>query len=1655
MRGRLLYIKKLQKGRRLVLFGASRLSNWWWRNDRRYDPWWRLGNIVIALVLIFSVILPLAQQFNQASQYSLSAATQKLIGMSQPQLMRQLKYDANTQSYEFNQQVVQESKASGPLAAMEAQVGAASGKKGDKSLYGLTLPTDFSQGLSYTDANTKLSFKLVPQFSASSGELNNGHIIYPLNGGKQAIYTFKDNGLKEDIVVQNPKQETLTYGYKLDLPKTLAAKVIPDSGGDIGIYSADPALFGHISFGDSKDQAAVQQARIKGAKTHLVFGLPAPVIKDEAGNNIGSAHFKLRGGNLTVVANLPAGVSKLGPVSIDPSVTIASASDFATGNNEDNISFGTSGGISRGGLIGGTISGGWSSPVTAGNTGNYGVGSAAYNGYLYDIGGNSATKGVQALYAAINGDGSITTWNTTTSLPVPLEYPSAEVYNGYLYVYGGYNWTTAAESAAVYSIPINSNGTLGTTWTQTSSMLYAVCRQASAIYNGYLYSLGGEISAPTNCGNTGTPTTYTQYAPINANGSVGTWQSTNAFTYATTWSPNGVFSGGSFAYNGYIYMMGGTYDGAHNYKTIQYARLNADGSIGTWITNPTTLPYLDYRFGLVAYNGYMYYLRGSNSTGETDIAPINANGSIGTLQTSVTLPVTRWGEGFVAYNGYLYVYNGAEQTGNNDNDTVWAKIDPAGETTSWSSTGNTAITGTITNAGVATYNGYIYVMGGYDGTNYSATTRYATLSTSGTIGAWTTVTSGTGALNTPVSSTCATIYNGYVYMVGGYTTGSVASPIVQYAPIDSNGSLGAWNTTTALANGVANQCPVAYNGYIYTVGTSGGGASNTVQYAQLSSSGGITGSWSNTSSLNTGREGEGMIAYGGYMYVVGGSVSGGTPTNSVEYAQINSSGTLGSWRATSSMGTSRNGSGAFVANGYIYAIGGTTSSGDTATTEYAPINTNGSVGTWVANTSFTPGTLSKSNVAYYEGYAYSVSGIVGGSRVSTAYSAAVNNGGSGTAGTWTTNGTNLYSTREDFGSVAYNGYLYVLGGTNGSGLSDVRYATLNSDGSVGAWTSGGTLPFSGATVAVTSKGYLYALSGGSGSSPTTFSYTGGAQSYLVPAGVTSLQIEAWGAQGGTSNGGLGGYAKATITTTPGQTLQVNVGGAGGSSGAGGFNGGGNDAGNMYGGGGGASDVRQGGTALSNRVVVAGGGGGGGGAVNPPNGGTGGGTTGGSPPAGGPYGGTQTVGGSGDVSGSLGSGAVAYQAGGGGGGYYGGGADGSGIPYGGGGGSGYVSGTNTSMSNGVQTGNGKVVITPLGTSTPPAVAYASINSGGSLGSWQTTNGFTGVRSGFAAAAYGGYVYVLGGSGSSEYSDVQYAPISTNGSLGSWHYTHNSTDDGTTFVSGFTTGRDGLATLAYGGYLYVIGGETGGAALNDVQYAPLNTNGTVGTWAFTTSLLSANANLTAFAYNGYLYISGGYTGTSSLSSVQYAPLNAGGSVGTWASTTSFANARYGAGSIASGGYLYIFGGYDGTSYYSDIQYTPLATIARVGHYSKLVDLGSAVNVTSLTYNSAASSGSVTVTYQAAGSNGVFGSAYPASNLSGSIGCIGNTTNTRYLFVFITLDDSSSGTFPDSAGSPANVTSFTVNYNPVHPPPNIRLRAGQTLQQGNLSPLDTCYP
>jgi len=233
--------------------------------------------------------------------------------------------------------------------------------------------------------------------------------------------------------------------------------------------------------------------------------------------------------------------------------------------------------------------------------------------------------------------------------------------------------------------------------------------------------------------------------------------------------------------------------------------------------------------------------------------------------------------------------------------------------------------------------------------------------------------------------------------------------------------------------------------------------------------------------------------------------------------------------------------------------------------------------------------------------------------------------------------------------------------------------------------------------------------GPAAAAPTTFSFTGAEQTYTVPAGITSIAVDAAGAAG--ELGGKGARVRADLAVSPGQTLYVEIGASGQCNGAGLA---GSAASGDGLGGGGASDLRtvpvtdgggslcgaQSPASLASRLIVAGGGGGGSSyGINP------GGDAGeaGAPAGAGGGAGTATAGGiagPGGNDGGLGFGGHGtfccpfYAGGGGGGGLYGGGSGGySQDPNAAGGGGGGSSLVPAGGAFDLATGPSGVTITP--------------------------------------------------------------------------------------------------------------------------------------------------------------------------------------------------------------------------------------------------------------------------------------------------------------------------------------------------------------------------
>ncbi len=1074
---------------------------------------------VAAVVVVGSTVLPIFTAHTQAANYDLSGAKSLLRPVSKD-LQSKLQLDTKQQAWTFNASAAQQASTANSL-----DVGALT--------YSAQLPTSLnsSSGLTMTDTQSKMATTLKPQFAVHSGQAEQGRVVYPIVGSNaQLVYSFENDGVKEDIVLYQAPGDSAQFSYQLQLPNGMVARMQKD--GSIGIYGGDPTLFGNISYGSDKDQAMVEKARQNSKKDHLYYAIPAPAI---TGNGTQKVHakFLLQKDILTVDVSGLAGAHY--PLSIDPSFIMNPTNcSWAAGSSDSSATY-------AGCQLGrNTLSGGALGSLTSASSLNqtaYGVRSVAYKGYMYllsgRLGNGSRVSTVQ--YASIDAStGVLGAWhytyesqdNGTTAAGGFVDQGfdwNVALYNGYIYIVGGMA-SNNSENNVQYA-PINSNGTVGH-WAAGLSMNTPRSNMGLQAYGGYIYAYGG----CTAFNFTSICTAYSntvESAQVRGDGSLSAW---TAVAGSTMNSPRGYL--GSVVYNGYLYALGGcanfNVSSCGSYlSSVEYAPITGAGQVGSWTT---TASFITGRsdLGATVYNGYLYITGGQYSStqlSDTQLAQVYANGRVGPWQSGPTLSTTLWGMATTAYNGYFYIAGGCKGAGTcagNDVATVqYAKISTSPGGISPITTSPNTVNG-IADAATVVYGDYLYLLGG----NSSSTTNlnsvyYASLGSDGSVGTWGT----TSVFADGRTGPAATAYNGYMYIVGGARTQTSATNCppsglvlyckdIQKAPINSNGTLGTWVSAGATYTSTTSQYgrdglgAAVYNGYMYVIGGNYNTNSNVsaeVDIAPINPDGTV-GAWvQNVSALGlNGYSNFGLAQSGKYIYIVGGRsqlISSGATTNAnsyVMYATLSGGGGMSAWASAGpDFTTARSAPGATVMNGYLYVSTGTTAANaannQLGDVQYIKINqSDGTLsGSWTTSpVSFTARGFQET--AMFNGYLYtiggcsSISGVVCNTNSNNVEYAQVYNGGGGIAGT---SGTTTVLSSSVAGSMAAaaNGYVYSIGGatspaTSSTAQASVYYATASNDGTLGNWSPTANLNTAryDATVTVTG-GYVYVLGGRNGS----------------------------------------------------------------------------------------------------------------------------------------------------------------------------------------------------------------------------------------------------------------------------------------------------------------------------------------------------------------------------------------------------------------------------------------------------------------------------------------------------------------------------------------------------------------------------------------------
>ncbi|MEI7690072.1 MAG: ATP-binding protein [bacterium] len=238
----------------------------------------------------------------------------------------------------------------------------------------------------------------------------------------------------------------------------------------------------------------------------------------------------------------------------------------------------------------------------------------------------------------------------------------------------------------------------------------------------------------------------------------------------------------------------------------------------------------------------------------------------------------------------------------------------------------------------------------------------------------------------------------------------------------------------------------------------------------------VLGDFSNTTSLDIGIEGHTIEIYNGYIYVLGGYVSGGVYLDVVRYTKINNDGTVGDWTISPNLlNKARAYHSSAVYNGYLYVVGGFDNNNDYSDVEYAKINSDGSIGTWTIATNELSSSRRYQASLAYNGFLYVIGGQDGAADTNITEYATLDPA-DGSVGIFTISGNSFVGGREELVSFVYDNYLYIVGGYGVGDYSDTQFAEINLDGSLGAWSASARLlpfPISYSTVAAdNNKVYL-------------------------------------------------------------------------------------------------------------------------------------------------------------------------------------------------------------------------------------------------------------------------------------------------------------------------------------------------------------------------------------------------------------------------------------------------------------------------------------------------------------------------------------------------------------------------------------------------------
>ncbi len=283
--------------------------------------------------------------------------------------------------------------------------------------------------------------------------------------------------------------------------------------------------------------------------------------------------------------------------------------------------------------------------------------------------------------------------------------------------------------------------------------------------------------------------------------------------------------------------------------------------------------------------------------------------------------------------------------------------------------------------------------------------------------------------------------NGFLYVLGGYTTGGFGIKQVIRAEMKPDGSLGSWVQLDDFPVSIGREAATNTGDHVYV---SGGTESYynpemySVYKAKINKDGSLD-TWTlETAQLVKSRQDHSMVYLKGYVYAIGGG-SQGSRLSSVEYAQVNSDGSLSAWKTTQSLNRTRWLNSSIAVGNNIYCTGN-------LITEYATMGENGEILSWTDSGGNMPTCMghpffSSINTTLYVYGGWDEWEHVGKDMMQTYINP------DGSLQNWTLCSYQLNELRTGIPAAPYNNTLYAVAGdenVNGYSMSStVEYLNLN------------------------------------------------------------------------------------------------------------------------------------------------------------------------------------------------------------------------------------------------------------------------------------------------------------------------------------------------------------------------------------------------------------------------------------------------------------------------------------------------------------------------------------------------------------------------------------------------------------------------------------